>query len=81
MFGIGSRCFYAICNGIVFMFESKMDRDCFVDTCRDAEIISATNVWKHRYPRVQVPYSGAVGADPYRKLKVREWYENKRRRV
>ena len=81
MFGIGSRCFYAISNDVIFQFESKRDRDCFIDNSEYAKYISAKDAWDSHLPKVQVPYSGAIGANPYRKQKVKEWYENKRRRV
>ena len=79
MFGIGSRCFYAKWKDIIFEFAYKRDRDYFIDNS-DAEYISSLDAYK-QYPKdgfVQVYPSCMIGANPDRKKRIKEWYENKR---
>ena len=81
MFCIGSRTYYAEYHGIIFNFEYKRDRDYFVAHAKDAKIIAAKEAYdKNKLKflgRIKVECSNRIGANPDRKRRIKEWYENK----
>ena len=80
MFCIGGRTYYAEWKGMLFNFESVMDRNYFVAHLKDAKIVPSQKAYKHDkfLDTIRVYASTALGANVGRKKRIRKWfYANK----
>lgn len=72
-FGLGSRCFYASYNDIIFKFEDKRDRDYFLN--HGAKYISAKEVYSSGriLSAIKVKCSQSLSSNKERKLEIKRW--------
>ena len=76
-----SRTTYAEWNGIIFNFEQSMDRDYFVHNMTGARKVSAKYAWDTGKDFVRVYASSSLGANEFRKRKIKAWKEGLKRNV
>ena len=77
MFGIGSRTFYAMWNGMYFNFEYRRDRDYFVAHAEGAEKLAAADYYKIKGSSlhcIKVYASCCIGSKHDRHKRVEEWF-------